>query len=276
MLSMFVLMGIFPEAGTYIMLPVMFGVCLLPQFLRTSFMKKWAVFKEETQGRVIEAQKTNIADLKSFVQSLLNDIRERLIANRVPLQAVQFVLFSKDYENLQFIADQSVRGMKNYVVQFTYPPGMQPFEMPAGRGMGPLGGAPQSQGQGVPEDDENDRFIILKKAVFDLDGVLTEYQVTFPEKAQTEKVEDLLNTAEFQPVNNPRAVIPSFKSNNKIKCECGEPLELAEMKSVVTESPKFEAYFVIGKKCKCGRNPFVLFNSPGNKEIPSDLKPLFE
>ena len=73
-------------------------------------------------------------------------------------------------------------------------------------------------------------------------------------------------------------VVDNFESYDNIKCDCGESVKLQDLKtceSILHEH--FEYYLIIGAKCsKCGKNPFIIFNSPGNKEIPSGLKSLFE
>jgi hypothetical protein len=131
---------------------------------------------------------------------------------------------------------------------------------------------------GIPEDDDNDQFIVLKNAVFDDEGLLTEFNQALLPKDQEPFVEALLGGTKFNDIENPEYVIQNFKENEDIKCDCGEPVKFQDFKSCESILHEhFEYYLIIGEKCtKCKKNPFIIFNSPGNKEVPSGLKQLFE
>ncbi|UYP43798.1 hypothetical protein NEF87_000083 [Candidatus Lokiarchaeum ossiferum] len=268
MVSYFGLMTLFPEANsTFILIPVFLIMCMGPQFLRSFFTKRWEKFKLAHTKTVLEQERTNIQDLKTFIQDLINDTRERLLDNKVTLDKIQFVLVSNDYENVQFIRSQGgTRGQPlSSVYQFSYPEGMGPSNVQSNYGK-----------SGIPEDD-NDSFVLLKNATFDDDGTLSEYLAEYPSKNDFQLPEALLGVSKFTSVDDPRVVIPSFQSNSRILCECGEPIKFTEMKSCSSAlHNNFEFYLVIGEKCKCGLNPFVLFNSPGNAQVPDGLKPIFE
>ena len=78
--------------------------------------------------------------------------------------------------------------------------------------------------------------------------------------------------------DNPEYVIANFKENEDIKCDCEEPVKFQDFKSCESILHQhFEYFLIVGEKCtKCSKNPFIIFNSPGNEEIPSGLKQLFE
>ncbi len=252
---------------TLTMVPMLLLMCVAPQLMRKFFTKKWEVFKTAHTRTVIEQESANINDLKIFVQDLINDTRERLLDNKVALEKIQFMLLSNDYKNVQFVRSQGgTRGVPlSSVYQFEFP-----------EGMGPVGPQANYGKSGIPEDD-NDSFVLLRNATFDDEGSLSEFTAEYPSKDDFQLPEALLGASKFSSVEDPRVVIPSFQNNTRILCECGEPIKFSEMKSCTSAlHNNFEFYLVIGEKCKCGLNPFVLFNSPGNEKIPDGLRPVFE
>jgi hypothetical protein len=190
------------------------------------------------------------------------------------LQAVRVVLLSQEYENLTFINTQKGRSSLNYVMEFKYDPGMEPYPVP---------GAPNAKGitttiPKLPAGKIEDTFVLLKKTHFNDEGTLTNYEIYFPPHELYPNIENLLNNTEFNPVDGPQDIIPSFTNNTQIFCDCGESIKFVEMKYCISKDPKFpgfEFYLAIGQKCGCGKTPYVLFPSPGNKDIPADLKDLF-
>ncbi|QEE16648.1 hypothetical protein DSAG12_02478 [Promethearchaeum syntrophicum] len=274
MVIMAVSMGIFiavstwaPDASTYVMIPMFLIICLLPNTLRTLMMKKWQKFKVEHNSEFIEMKKDTIEDIRIFIQDLINDTQDRLISNKISVQGIQFLLYSKDYDNLVFVRQQESKlGESQFLVHFTDPEGI-------GQGMASTYGK-----SGIPEDDANDQFIVLKNAEFDDEGLLKEYNQYLLPKEKDPFVEALLGGSKFNDVDNPEYVIANFKENDDIKCNCGEPVKLQDFKSCESILHEhFEYFLIIGEKCTtCRKNPFILFNSPGNKEIPSGLKQLFE
>ena len=275
MVIMAVSMGIFvgvstlaQEASTWVMIPVVLLICILPNFLRTFMMKKWQKFKDEHNQELIDMKQENIEEIKIFIQDLIDDTRDRLISNQISVQGIQFLLYSKDYKNLVFVREQvSKLGESQFLVHFANPEGMSKGDVSSTYGK-----------SGIPEDDANDQFITLKNAVFDEEGLLKEYKQIIIPKDRDAFVEALLGGTNFHDVDNPEYVISNFKENEDIKCDCGEPIKFQDFKSCESILHEhFEYYMIIGEKCtKCGKNPFIIFNSPGNKEIPSGLKQLFE
>ena len=275
MVIMAVSMGIFigassiwPEYQTYVMIPMFLIMCILPNFLRSLMMKKWQKFKDEHNQELIDMKQETVGDIKIFIQDIIDDTQDRLLTNKVSVQGIQFLLYSKDYNNLVFVRQQkSKMGESQFLVHFADPEGIGKDNVSSTYGK-----------SGIPEDDENDQFIILKNAVFDDDGLLKEYNQVLLPKDEDAFVEALLGGTKFHDIDNPEYVISNFEENDDIKCDCGEPVKFQDFKSCESIlHEKFEYYLIIGQKCKkCGNNPFIIFNSPGNKEIPSGLKKLFE
>ena len=257
-----------PEASTYVMIPMFLIMCLLPNILRTYMMKKWQKFKDEHNQELIDMKQETIDDIKIFIQDLIDDSQDRLISNKISVQGIQFLLYSKDYNNLVFVRQQESKlGESQFLVHLANPEGMDQDNVSSTYGK-----------SGIPEDDENDQFIILKNAVFDDDGLLKEYNQALLPKDEDAFVEALLGGTKFHDIDNPEYVISNFEENDDIKCDCGEPVKFQDFKSCESILHEhFEYYLIIGQKCtKCKKNPFIIFNSPGNKEIPSGLKQLFE
>ncbi len=269
--SMAIFVGVstlWPEASAWVMIPIVLVFCILPNSLRTLMMKKWTAFKNEHNQEIIEMNKESIEEIKIFIQDLIDDTQDRLLSNKISVQGIQFLLYSKDYTNLVFVREQvSKLGETQFLVHFANPEGMDQGTVSSTYGK-----------SGIPEDDENDQFIVLNSAVFNDEGLLKEYKQTFIPKDRDAFVEALLGGSKFHDVDNPEYVISNFKENENIKCECGETIKFQDFKSCESIlHEQFEYYLIIGEKCtKCRKNPFIIFNSPGNKEIPSGLKSLFE
>ena len=73
---------------------------------------------------------TEIIVLKDFVAEILENIRSRLIEMRFPFQLINFILHSRDYDNLNVLNQRTVRDTTQYFVSFEYPEGMEPFPIP--------------------------------------------------------------------------------------------------------------------------------------------------
>jgi hypothetical protein len=114
----------------FIFFPILCFVCLMPQLIRGSVVKKWFQFKEEHKNDIYSENRDDIMVLKSFAGELLNNIRSRLLELEVPLQLIKFTLFSRDYENLNLLNQRAIRGFMQYFYTFEYPQGMEPFPIP--------------------------------------------------------------------------------------------------------------------------------------------------
>lgn len=252
-----------------IMFPMILVMCFVPQVMRNSVMKKWTTFKsmhkEELQNRV----HTDIENIRVFIQDVLDDARERMLANKIPLQHVNFILFTRDYKNIKIIQAQEIRGTLTINAQFEYPPGVDPFP-------DTIPQATIEPTTTVSTDDENDQFIILRNVKFNEEGQLLEYTQSIATSSEMTKIEGILVDCKITPIDRPDEIIKDFPFYNKILCSCGEPIQLKEAKYCITnENPALEFYLIIGNKCKCVKNPFIVFISPGIKDISDQYKSIF-
>ncbi len=272
----FLILMALDKSGTVqqLYIPIALVMCFFPRIIQKIYLKKWVEIKEELENKLFESKKEDMEDIKIFIQYILDDIRERLLERKLPLQVINFMLLSQDYENVKIVSTQDMRNIKHYILQFKYPEGMQPFEVPdqVKEKMRMQAGALSPE-----EEDDNDEFIVLKNPVFNQEGELVEYEVMHPKPITVEGIEELLNDSEFIDVERPELVIPNFDSNEKIKCECQEPIQFETMKTseTVFQDQRLEFYLLIGKKCKCGKNPFVVFISPGVPQTPDELVDIF-
>ncbi len=267
--GLYLLLSIIPSFesfGSIFLIIAMVISCSAPQFFRKKLKLSWDEFKKNHTEELIARSLEITPDIKIFVQDLLNDARDRILANKIPLEKIQFILLSKDYQNVNFVRIQGgLNGSPvNSIYQFSYPEGMAPTNE-------------ISKSNQVYEDD-NDSFILLKNATFSDDGKLVDFIAEYPSKADHELPDALLSSSKFETIKNPSLVIPEFDSNEKIVCECGELIKFSELKNCTSKlHSKFEFYLAIGEKCKvCQLNPFVLINSPGNEKIPDGLEKIFQ
>jgi hypothetical protein len=253
---------------TYIMWPFMFGLCLLPKLVGNLLKKSWEKFKATYQSEVLELESENRENLTIFTQDVLNDTRERLLNQHIALEKFQFILFGDEYDNVRFLrTQQTAKGaVPESIFQFEYPEGMAPRGTPAKYG--------RSE---IPEDEANDEFIVLKNAQFNEEGEIQEFSVHYLTPGDEDLVEALLNASKFEPVDAPVAMMPTFYENDRIECTCNELIKLKDLKNCTSKlHANFEFYLAVGEKCTCGKNPFVLINSPGNERIPEGLHPIFK
>ena len=250
------------------MWPVMIGVCVLPQLISKLFKKNWEKFKDTYQSEVLSMETDNRENLKIFIQDILNDTRDRLLTGNIPLEKFQFVLFADDYANVRFLrTQQTTKGQApDAVYQFEYPEGMVPRGSPAKYG--------RSE---IPEDEANDEFIVLRDAQFNEEGEIQEFSVHYLTPEDEDLVEALLNASKIESVVTPEAMMPSFYNNDRIECSCHSLVKLKDLKTCTSRlHANFEFYLAVGEKCTCKKNPFVMFNSPGNEKIPEGLHPIFK
>lgn len=270
MASYFLIGGIGSQetSSTTYLIPVFLLMCIGPQLAKTLIDRKYNSFKLKHEGTIVEHQHENVQDVRIFIQDVIDDVRDRLISQKVALEKIQFVLFSEGYSNVRFVRNQGgQRGSPlRSIYQFDYPEGMGPANV-------------SSYGKsGIPEDDANDLFIYLKSAQYDEEGQLISFREEIPPKSDHKIPEALLNASEFTEIDHPELVVPDFENYDQIFCDCGSSVALDDMKTSHSALHNdFEFYLMIGKKCpQCGKNPFILANSPGNEEIPAGLKRIFE
>ena len=92
-------------------------------------MKKWNVFKEKNKTILREKNNDDMENLHTFIQEIIDDVRDRLLANKVPLQLVNFVLFSKQYHNVKLVREQNINGTITCIYELEYPEGVTPFPL---------------------------------------------------------------------------------------------------------------------------------------------------
>ena len=95
-------------------------------------MKKWNVFKEKNKTILREKNNDDMENLHTFIQEIIDDVRDRLLANKLPLQLVNFVLFSKQYHNVKLVREQNINGTITCIYELEYPEGVTPFPFPKG------------------------------------------------------------------------------------------------------------------------------------------------
>ncbi|MHA2001904.1 MAG: hypothetical protein ACTSVU_07440 [Promethearchaeota archaeon] len=262
----FLLQWIFPSAGTYLMIGMMLLVCVVPTILTKMLQGRWKKFTVLRTPEIKEIENENLVVLKTYIQEILDDIRERLLALNYDLSQINFMLYSDDYDNVKLVRiQQGTRGrLDNTVLRFEYPEGMEP--------------KPKSTygTSGIQEDDTNDQFILLKNAQYSYDGKLETFSQNIASDIEEKMIEQLLSISEFSNVEDKSLVLDEDVSK-QIVCDCGNQVSIADLKTATSNLHNdYEFYLIVGKKCECGKNPYVLFNSPGNEKIPDGLKKLFE
>lgn len=253
-----------------IMIPMFIVLCFVPQVIRKKMTNSWNDFKtafnDELEARIGD----KIANVKLFSKFALNDCRDFMLENKFPLQLLKFDLYSKDYMGVKVIDEKIQSGRKVYFLQFEYPEGIEPFPTPTKVLQSGIATMQRTTSQ---IEDGEDLFVIFPDAIFSENKLVIDNQ-QIAEDSQQKEIETLLDSSEFEKVSDPENIIENFKTNQKILCECDNPLKLNDMQKITTEIG-FEFYLGIASKCSgCGKNPFVLFSKEGN-EIPDDLQGIF-
>jgi hypothetical protein len=262
----FILASIDPGNRTYYLIGSFAIICAGPYLVRKVLQGRWDRFQKEHGPEIMKSLEPEIDNVKRFIQDVLDDTRDRLLNQSIPLDRFQFVLLSESYQNLKFVRSQAGAGdsLPKSVFQFEYPPGMQPV-------------ANKSYGaSGIIEDDTHDEFLLLQNPEFSDDGEIVNFHIEIANTKQESLIENLLNVSKFQTVTQPELVMPNFDSPANIACSCGDPIHFDSMKTCVSPlHSNFEFYLIIGHKCGCGKKPYILVNSPGNESVPEGLKPIF-
>ncbi len=251
-------------------------VCFLPNLIKKQMKKKWNEFKymhrEELQAEIYD----EISKIKIFIQILLDDAREYMLEEQFPLQVLEFPLMSNDYTSLNLIRENIQDEQVQYVFQFEYPEGMEPFDAPNTMRSGGVGTATAVSSMNLSEDDENDLFLIVKNPQYNEDGILDTNNLDIVELGYKPIAETLLENSEFDKLKEPEKIIPDFDDFKGIPCTCGEPVSIGEIQKIRPRAHKdFKFYMMIGEKCeKCSSNPFILVPLP-DMTIPEELADIF-
>ena len=271
----------FGPAGQYVTFIMMMGMCFGSKFIQKNAMLKWAALKKVMVKDLLDLDLEEVKSIKLFIQYVLDDVRDRLLENHLPLQTLNFVMISSDYDNLQVIRIQNVSGTEKKIVQFTYPEGVEPFEVPDNFQSPISRNVAQAIGNtsvsSIAEDDDNDLFVILKNAIFNEDSLLVDFEKVYGKKIIQKGIEEMLNNSDFDKVNDITLLLPNSVQED-ILCECSEPVQIKSLKNATLNMDKahFEFFLGIGEKCPvCSKNPFVIIASPGNQEVPEEFEEIF-
>jgi hypothetical protein len=259
---------VFLNIDILFLFPLLCVFCMVPQFLRSYVLKKWFAFKEENKNEIYTQNREDIMVLKSFVGELLNNIRAKLLQEKVPLELIQFVLHSRDYENLKLINQRDLRGLTQYFYRFEYPEGMEPFPIPEN-----LKHYQETVVEKGKKEKPEKNFIVLTELKAK-DGIIESFVPTLREDL-ADKINQILNQSEFS--DSPKGfkeIIPNYSESMAIYCLCGEIVEISEAK-VANWQDQFEFYLFEGKECKCGEKIYTISLMDDSTEVPEELKEIF-
>jgi hypothetical protein len=263
-------LALIPNLNIYFLLPLLCVFCMLPQFLRSTVLKKWFRFKEENKSEVFTLNREDIVALKSFAGENLNNIRAKLLELKVPLQLIKFTLHSRDYENLSLINQRSMKGVTQYYYNFEYPEGMEPFRIPEN--------LQQFESQIIPEAKTKEKleknFIVLTE-MKGKNGVIESFIPTLKDFL-ADKINQMLNDSVFtQAKEDFRKIIPNYPEKQPIYCVCGEIAEIINVQ-ICNWKDKFKYYLFEGMKCDCGEKIYVISLMDENSEVSEELKQIFQ
>ncbi|MFX0073019.1 MAG: hypothetical protein ACFFAO_18230 [Candidatus Hermodarchaeota archaeon] len=267
LLTIFTIFPIFANLY-FVFFPILCLVCLLPQLIRGSIVKKWFQFKEQNKNEIYTENRDDIMILKSFAGELLSNIRSRLLELEVPLQLIKFTLFSRDYENVNLLNQRSIRGFMQYFFTFDYPPDMEPIPIPEN--------LKRYQEPTVPEkrrEKPEKNFIILSE-MKGSNGII-EYFVPTLKDMQADKINELLNECEFSKAPNDfKTIIPNYSETLAIYCLCGEIAEI-DNTQICNWKNQFKFYLFEAKECKCEESIYVLSLMDESTQVPEEFKDIF-
>ncbi len=269
-----------PEISGYLMIPIFIGLCFLPQILRQRIESKWQNFVKENKDPLENENFELFQSIRKYNQLVLNDLRELLLINKIPLQVFTFYMDSAQYENLIVKDSMNFRGNVQYVVQFEYPPGVEPLPLP------PQLNSLQNQQANVSQSNRTtaesvqesiDIFHVLHQPSYNPDGQLLEYTQKLIPFEKEDLVHELLNNSAIKKIKDAEKVIPFFKRNDKLECQCKEKLILNALAYNQVNGTNFDYYFIESKKCPiCGANNYVLFETANKDPKPEQYKEIFE
>ncbi len=269
LLVVITVLAFIPAIDYTFMFPILCVFCMLPQFLKRSVLRKWAKFKEENRNDIYTENRDDIAVLKSYVQEVLSNIRDKLLGLKIPLQLIKFVLHSADYENLDLINQKAFKGLTQYYYTFAYPPGMDPIPIP--EKFQELS-SPISTKKKTPEKAEQN-FIVLTD-IKAKEGVIEEFTPRL-RKEISNQINEMLNESDFAsaPIDFAK-IIPAYGKDVNIYCECGEVAEIINVQ-ICTWKNEFQYYLFESARCNCGDKVYVLSLTDDNHNVPQELRDIF-
>jgi hypothetical protein len=269
-----------PDVSGYLMIPIFIALCFLPQILRQRIESKWQNFVKENKDSLENENFEIFLAIRKYNQLLLDDLRELLLINKIPLQVFTFYMDSAQYENMIVKDSMNFRGNVQYVVQFEYPPGIEPFPLPPQmqslQNQQPNSSqAEQSRSPAVQESI--DIFHVLHQPSYNSEGQLLDFTQKLVSFETEDLVHDMLNNSTIKKIKDAERVIPFFKRNDKLECQCKEKLILNVLAYNQVNGTNFDYYFVESKKCPiCGANNYILFETANNEPKPDQYKKIFE
>jgi len=269
LLVVITILAFLPAIEYTFMFPILCVFCMLPQFLKGSVLRKWNKFKEENRDDIYTENRDDIAVLKSYVQEVLNNIRDKLLELKVPLQLIKFVLHSADYENLDLINQKAFKGLTQYYYTFAYPPGMEPIPIP--EHLQQLN-QPVSPLLKKPEEAEQN-FIVLTD-IKAKQGVIEEFTPRLSKKV-ADQINKMLNESDFvsAPIDFTK-IIPTYGKALNVYCECGEAVEIINVQ-ICTWKKEFQYYLFESARCNCGEKVYILSVIDDTDTVPEELRAIF-
>jgi hypothetical protein len=245
------------------LLPVLCVFCFVPTLIKNYYAKKWYTFKDEQKMNLFEKQRSDIMILKNFAGEVLENVRSNLINLEVPLELIKFILSSRDYETVEVIKRKAQRNVTQYLVNFKYPPDVEPFPIPAS-----LSEIAEKPPEGVEEN-----FVVLENLNVE-NGQIREFIPTLKEKKATE-INAMLNNCEFSEASDDiDTILPNYSPEMAIFCKCGEMVEIENVR-VAKWKDQFEFYLFEGKTCECGEKIYALSLKEADQDVPRDLEGIF-
>ncbi|MBY9017876.1 MAG: hypothetical protein KGD66_03490 [Candidatus Lokiarchaeota archaeon] len=270
LLVVITVLAFIPAIDYTFMFPILCVFCMLPQFLKGSVLRKWTKFKEENRNDIYTENRDDIAVLKSYVQEVLSNIRDKLLGLKVPLQLIKFVLHSADYENLELVNQKTLKGLTQYYYTFAYPPGMDPIPIP--ENLQQLSSPISTKKKKHEKAEQN--FIVLTD-IKAKEGVIEEFTPRL-RKEISNQINEMLNESDFAsaPIDFAK-IIPAYGKDVNIYCECGEVAEIINVQ-ICTWKNEFQYYLFESARCNCGDKVYVLsLTDDISSSVPEELRDIF-
>ncbi len=273
-LPMFVLIFVFmflPPDYLIFSFPLLCIFCMLPQFLRASILKKWYDFKDQNKNQFYSENRDDIMILKGYTRDLLNNIRTELLDLKVPLQIIKFVLYSRDYDNVNLINQRMIKGSTQYFFSFEYPSGMEPFPIPE---IIRKNYSDTLLEERRTHEKPEKNFIVLSDLKIE-NGVILNFSPIL-KTPMANKINELLNNCDFsKSPTDFNKLIPKYSPDMGIYCTCGEIIEIINVQ-ICNWKNELKFYLFEGGKCNCGEKMYTLSLMNENNEIPNEFKDIFK
>jgi len=269
LLVVIMVLAFIPSIDYSFMFPILCVFCMLPQFLKGSVLRKWNRFKEENRSEIYTENRDDIAVLKSYVQEVLNNIRDKLLELEVPLQLIKFVLHSADYENLDMINQQTFKGLTQYYYTFGYPPGMEPIPIPEN-----LQGLNRPISTLTKKKEKAEQNFIVLTDIKAKEGVITEFAPRL-RKEISGKINEMLNGSDFAsaPIDFTK-IIPAYGNDLNVLCQCGDIAEIMNVQ-ICTWKNEFQYYLFESVRCNCGEKMYIISLTDDTHSVPEELRDIF-